>query len=105
MEIAMDPSGTHALQSLIEIINLNKNEDLIKGILNEENILKLSFNCNGTHILQKVISCFEEDNRSKINKCILENFCRDNDKTSSQISFIIFLHSTLPNVSMANCIA
>jgi len=70
----MDPSGTHALQSLIEIINLNKNEDLIKGILNEENILKLSFNCNGTHILQKVISCFEEDNRSKINKCILENF-------------------------------
>ena len=70
----MDPSGTHALQSLIEIVNLNKNEDLIKEILNEENILKLSFNGNGTHILQKIISCFDEDKRLIINKCILENF-------------------------------
>lgn len=70
----MDSSGTHALQSLIEIINLNKNEDLIKGILNKENILKLSLNSNGTHILQKLISFFDEENRFLINKCILEHF-------------------------------
>ena len=74
MEISMNPSGTHALQSLIEIINLNKNEDLIKEVLNRENILKLSFNSNGTHILQKIISCFNEDKRSTINKCVIENF-------------------------------
>ena len=74
MEIAMDPSGTHALQSLIEIININKNEDVIKEILDDENIIKLSFNCNGTHILQKIITVFDEENRTLINKCILENF-------------------------------
>lgn len=71
----MDPSGTHALQSLIEIININKNEDIIKEILDmEENILKLALNSNGTHILQKIITVFDEDNRTVINKCILENF-------------------------------
>ncbi len=72
----MDPSGTHALQSLIEIINLNKNEKLIKEVLIEENIIKLSFNNNGTHILQKIISCFDEENRIKINKCVLGNFSK-----------------------------
>ena len=35
----MDPSGTHALQSLIEIININRNEDVIKEILDEQNII------------------------------------------------------------------
>jgi rRNA-processing protein FCF1 len=76
MEIATDPSGTHALQSLIEIINLNKNEKLLKEVLVEENVLKLSFNNNGTHILQKIISCFEEENRLIINKCVLENLSK-----------------------------
>ncbi len=71
----MDPSGTHALQSLVEILNNNKNEDIIKEILDkEENILKLAFNSNGTHILQKIIYVFDENNRIIINKCILENF-------------------------------
>jgi len=71
----MDPSGTHALQSLIEIINLNKNENIIKEILDKEkNILKLALNSNGTHILQKIITVFHEDNRIVINKCILEKF-------------------------------
>lgn len=75
MEIAMDPSGTHALQSLIDKLNTNKNEIIIKEILNkEENILKLAFNSNGTHILQKIIDLSDENNRTIINKCILENF-------------------------------
>ena len=73
MEIAIDPSGTHALQSLIEIININRNEDVIKEILDEQNIIELSLNSNGTHILQKIITVFEEENRTLINKCILEN--------------------------------
>lgn len=74
MEISMDPSGTHALQSLIEIINITKYEDDIRDILNEDNILKLSFNANGTHILQKIITVFDEEYRTVINKCILANF-------------------------------
>lgn len=74
MEIAMDISGTHALQSLIEIISLEKYEDRIKNILSEENILKLSLSNNGTHILQKIITLFDEDNRSLINKVVMKNF-------------------------------
>jgi len=72
----MDSSGTHALQSLIEIMNLKEEEELIKSILNEDNILKLSINSNGTHIIQKIISCFDEQNRAKVNKCVIENFSK-----------------------------
>lgn len=70
----MDSSGTHALQSLIEIMNLKEEEELIKSILDEENILKLCTNSNGTHIIQKIISCFDEENREKVNKSVLQNF-------------------------------
>jgi len=72
----MDYSGTHALQSLIEIMNLKEEEELIKSILNEDNILKLSINSNGTHIIQKIISCFDEINRSKVNKSVIDNFSK-----------------------------
>ena len=40
-EIACNSSGTHALQSLIEIINMPGEEDLVKQAV-KENILKLS---------------------------------------------------------------
>lgn len=72
----MDSSGTHALQSLIEIMNLKEEEELIKSILNKDNILKLSINSNGTHIIQKIISCFDEENRNKINTSVIENFSK-----------------------------
>lgn len=70
----MDSSGTHALQSLIEIMNLREEEEAIKKILNEEIILNLSLNSNGTHIIQKIISCFDEENRLQVNKCVIKNF-------------------------------
>ncbi len=70
----MDSSGTHALQSLIEIMNLKEEEELIKSILNEDNILQLAINSNGTHIIQKIISCFDEENRRKVNNCVINNF-------------------------------
>jgi hypothetical protein len=41
-EISCHNSGTHALQSMIEIINLNGEEDLIKDAV-KNNILTLSF--------------------------------------------------------------
>lgn len=70
----MDPSGTHVLQILIENLNINKNEDFIKEILDEENVIKLSFDINGAYIIQKIITIFEEENRTLINKCLLEKF-------------------------------
>lgn len=41
-DISCNPSGTHALQSLIEIINMPGEEDLVKEAV-KENILTLSY--------------------------------------------------------------
>jgi hypothetical protein len=41
-DIACNASGTHALQSLIEIINMPGEEELVKEAV-KDNILRLSF--------------------------------------------------------------
>lgn len=75
MEIANNGSGTHSLQSIIEIINMEEEEILLQKCV-ENNILKLSQNSNGTHIIQKIISCFEEKNRNYLNDFILNNLSK-----------------------------
>jgi hypothetical protein len=71
--ISCNSSGTHALQSLIEIVNMPGEEELLKVSV-ESNLLKLSIDVNGTHVVQKIISCITEDSREKINEIILDNF-------------------------------
>lgn len=51
---------------------MEEEEILIKKYV-EPYILKLSFNANGTHIIQKLITCFEENNRMFLNNYIIEN--------------------------------
>ena len=47
-------------------------EDLVKkAVLND--ILKISYDINGTHVVQKVLSCIKETNREEINEIILNN--------------------------------
>ena len=70
--IGCNNSGTHSLQSLIEIINMPAEEDLVKESV-KDFILTLSFDVNGTHVMQKVISCIDEKNREFINKTVLSN--------------------------------
>ena len=41
-DISCNPSGTHALQSLIEIINMPGEEELVKESV-KDNILRLSY--------------------------------------------------------------
>jgi hypothetical protein len=74
-EIACNNSGTHALQSLIEMTNMPGEEDLIKESV-KDHILKLSLDVNGTHVIQKVISCIPEKDREFINKTVLENISK-----------------------------
>jgi hypothetical protein len=50
-----------------------KDEEELLRISIEKHILKLSYNSNGTHIIQKIISCFEEKDRKYLNDFILEN--------------------------------
>ncbi len=78
--ISCNSSGTHALQSLIEIINMPGEEELVKEAV-KDNILTLSFvmkilifqDINGTHVIQKVISCIKEEDRKHINETVLNN--------------------------------
>ena len=72
MEIAINISGTHSLQSLIEIATMTEEENIINKMISPV-IQDLSFDVNGTHIIQKVICCFNENSREYLNEYILEN--------------------------------
>ncbi len=71
-DISCNASGTHALQSMIEIINMPGEEELVKEAV-KDNILRLSYDINGTHVIQKVVSCISEENREFINYIVLKN--------------------------------
>jgi hypothetical protein len=57
--IACNNSGTHALQSLIEIINMPGEEDLVKEAV-KDNILTLSFVYNSLMLGYKWHTCYSE---------------------------------------------
>ena len=70
VEVANNSFGTHPLQSLMEIINMPEEKNLIlKYILGNEIIL--SFDTKGTHILQKYISNTKDEDRNELNKNIV----------------------------------
>ncbi len=49
------------MQCLIEMVNMGaEEEELREGIRN--NVIKLAFDPNGTHVLQKVLLCMKEEN-------------------------------------------
>ena len=75
MEIAINMSGTHSLQSLIEIVTMVEEENIINRMINPV-IQELSFDVNGTHIIQKIICCFNENSRVYLNDYILENLSK-----------------------------
>lgn len=52
--ISCDKRGTHSMQSLIQLINMEEEEKTLEKAINDY-IIQLSFDANGTHVLQKVI--------------------------------------------------
>ena len=70
VEVANNSFGTHPLQSLMEIINMPEEKNLIlRYILGNETIL--AFDTKGTHILQKYISNTKDEDRNELNKNIV----------------------------------
>lgn len=53
--IACDPKGTHSLQTLINLCSLPEEEEVYSKKL-KGNIRELSFNLNGSHVVQKLLS-------------------------------------------------
>jgi hypothetical protein len=48
-------------------------EELVKEAI-YNSILTLSYDINGTHVMQKIITSLDENNREHINKTLLSNF-------------------------------
>ena len=70
LEIANNPSGTHPLQSLIEIINMPEEKKIVLSyILNNETLLALD--SKGTHVLQKFISSTKDEERYELNQNLI----------------------------------
>lgn len=54
VKIACDKRGTHSMQSLIQLINMEEEEVALEEAITG-NVILLSFDPNGTYVLQKVI--------------------------------------------------
>ena len=72
--LAINDYGSHPLQTLIEKAS-SKDEIImiINGITAKNKLIEISKNQNGTYVIQKIISYFNENFRTKINKIILNN--------------------------------
>lgn len=72
VDISYDNSGTHALQSLLEIINLQEEEAIILNAV-KDHALDMCYDNNATHVIQKILVCISEDKRDYLNKLIIDN--------------------------------
>ena len=73
-EVSCHSFGTHSLQVLVEISNM-ENEQILLSQCIEQNMLSLSCNQRGTHIVQKFFSsCSNEKLLQNIYKIALSNF-------------------------------
>ena len=70
--IALDYSGTHVLQTLLDMIKTPEEEIILLNSI-KGNELKMAFDINATHVLQKMISIINEIRRNQINIIILDN--------------------------------
>ena len=73
VELSSDSIGTYPIQSIIEHLN-SKNEKniIISGI--KEGYIKLIYDAFGCHVLEKLLTCFEDEYVNFIYTYIFENF-------------------------------
>lgn len=73
-EVSCHPFGTHSLQVLVEISNMETEQALLSDCI-EHNLLFLACNQRGTHIVQKFFSsCSDEKLLQNIYTIVLANF-------------------------------
>jgi len=72
-KIAMNSSGTHSIQCLIESISTREEEDLLKQCF-EKDLLRLCYDSYSTHAIQKILTLIKVENRENINKILQDNF-------------------------------
>ena len=58
---------------MIDLINLQEEEDFIRDII-KGHVVVLSLDSQGTHVVQKVIICFDEEKRGFVFEEIMKEF-------------------------------
>ena len=73
--LAINEYGSHPLQALIEKAS-SKDEIImiINAVSSKNKLIKIAKNSNGTYVVQKIISYFNENYRNTINKIIIKHF-------------------------------
>jgi hypothetical protein len=62
------------MQSLMELMNMPDEEEIVKASLADpKDIIRLSTDVSGTHVIQKILVGIKEENRGDINETILSN--------------------------------
>ena len=72
IEIANDICGNHSLQCLISLQSSNEEKKIIQECV-QGDLKNLSFGCNSSHVISKIIECLNESDRQFINTFIVNN--------------------------------
>lgn len=70
--ICMDPSGTHSIQGLIEVIKTPLEERILENLM-KDNIIKFIFNENANHTIQKILIEYPQEKKEFLVNYMLEN--------------------------------
>jgi hypothetical protein len=73
VKLSSDSIGTYPIQTIIEHVGSKNEKNIIINAL-KDNIKELSFDNFGSHVLEKLLSCFEEEYVSFIYNYIIDNF-------------------------------
>jgi hypothetical protein len=65
------------MQSLMELVNMPEEESVVMEAVKEtKDIIRLSLDVSGTHVMQKILAAIKEENRPNINNIVLNNLER-----------------------------
>ena len=73
VKLSSDGIGTYPIQTIIEHVGSKNEKNIIINAL-KDSIKQLSFDAFGTHVLEKLLACFEEEYVTFIYNYIVDNF-------------------------------
>ena len=73
VKLSSDGIGTYPIQTIIEHVGSKNEKNIIINAL-KDSIKELSFDAFGTHVLEKLLACFEEEYVTFIYNYIVDNF-------------------------------
>jgi hypothetical protein len=73
VNVACNKIGTYPLQSIIEQLNESREKEILLDMV-KDSILELSYDTQGTHVVEKVIISYDENVIDSIYKTIINNF-------------------------------